>query len=80
MTCEEDVEDIYGQTFQVSHSLMGETVSVDLKPCGAEIPVTNKNRQEYVDLYIKFLLVDVINRQFQVEKEKNCGLYSVLMT
>lgn len=65
LKCEADVEDIYGQTFQVSHSLMGETVTVDLKPHGSEISVTNKNKHEYVDLYIKFLLVDAINRQFQ---------------
>lgn len=66
LECEDDVEDIFCQSFQISHSSMGETVTIDLKPMGSEIPVTNKNRQEFVDLYVKFLLVDAIQRQFQV--------------
>lgn len=66
LNCEDDVEDVFCQTFQISHTSMGETVTIDLKPMGSEIPVTNKNRGEYVDLYVKFLLVDAIQRQFQV--------------
>ncbi|XP_071818904.1 probable E3 ubiquitin-protein ligase HECTD2 [Apostichopus japonicus] len=65
LNCEDDVEDVFCQTFQISHTSMGETVTIDLKPMGSEIPVTNKNRGEYVDLYVKFLLVDAIQRQFQ---------------
>ena len=39
-------------------------VNQDLKPNGASIPVTNANRQEFVDLYIKWLLTESVAKQF----------------
>lgn len=42
----------------------GETKYHPLKPDGANIAVTNQNRQEYVDLYLKWLLEDSVAPQF----------------
>lgn len=40
----------------------------ELKPGGKDIPVTSSNKEEYVGLYAKFLLVDSISRQFEMFK------------
>ena len=37
---------------------------VELKDGGAAVPVTNENRQEFVDLYVQFVLEKSIARQF----------------
>jgi len=60
----DDVEDTFCLTFQTDHEMFGERVVYDLKPGGESIPVTNANRKEYVDLYIKYLLDDSIAFQF----------------
>ena len=43
----------------------GHTTYVDLKEGGSEIPVTNENRQEYVDLYVSHYLDRSIAKQFE---------------
>ena len=35
----------------------GATISRELKPGGAKIPVTNENKKEYIDLVIKWRFV-----------------------
>ncbi|XP_022089847.1 ubiquitin-protein ligase E3A-like [Acanthaster planci] len=62
---EEDVENVFCQTFQISYTLMGEVVTVDLLPEGSQIPVTNENRKEYVKLYVQHVLVDSVAPQFE---------------
>lgn len=61
----DDVEDVFCLTFQTEHDMFGERVVYDLKPGGEDIPVTNANRKEYVDLYVKYLLEDSIAPQFK---------------
>nr|XP_054753405.1 probable E3 ubiquitin-protein ligase HECTD2 [Lytechinus pictus] len=61
----DDVEDVFCQTFQVSHSSMGDVLTIDLVLNGSNIPVTNQNREEYARLYVQHLLVDSISRQFE---------------
>lgn len=39
--------------------------TVELKPNGARIELTNENRREYVDLYIDFLLNRAVYKQFK---------------
>lgn len=41
----------------------GRRVQVPLKPDGASIPLTIKNRNEFVNLYAKYLLVDSVKSQ-----------------
>uniref|UniRef100_A0A1I8AKH5 HECT domain-containing protein n=1 Tax=Steinernema glaseri TaxID=37863 RepID=A0A1I8AKH5_9BILA len=62
-----DVEDVFGLSFQISVDVLGEAVDVELKPGGKDIPVTNENRTEFVRLYIQRRLElgigDVISQQ-----------------
>jgi len=49
---------------QVSYDEFGESKTFDLMPSGGEIAITIDNRDEYVRLYVKYLLADSIERQF----------------
>lgn len=60
----DDVEDIFCLTFEVTWMEMGEQRALELKPDGANIPVTNENREEYVLRYVTWLLVDSIQPQW----------------
>lgn len=61
---EGDVEEDLCQTFQISYTIFGEVVTHNLKPRGDKIPVTKENRQEYVNLYVDYLLNKSIYQQF----------------
>ncbi|XP_072018753.1 probable E3 ubiquitin-protein ligase HECTD2 [Amphiura filiformis] len=61
---EGDVEDTFCQTFQISYMSMGEMVTVDLIPNGAQTPVTNQNREEFVSLYKDHVLEKSVEKQF----------------
>lgn len=72
---EGNVEEVYDRNFQIEYEYWGEYRTYDLKPNAAEIMLTNENRQgssmpkfltflEYVDLYVKYLLVDSVAKQF----------------
>merc|ERR1712168_109955 len=62
---EGNVEDDFGLTFQVSFLQYGQLKTVTLKPGGENISITNKNRKEYVNLYIDFLLNKSVYHQFR---------------
>eukprot|EP01121_Diplochlamys_sp_Union-15-3_P020364 TRINITY_DN7930_c0_g1_i1.p1 TRINITY_DN7930_c0_g1~~TRINITY_DN7930_c0_g1_i1.p1 ORF type:complete len:552 (-),score=66.99 TRINITY_DN7930_c0_g1_i1:28-1683(-) len=60
-----DVENTFFLSFQITYSTNLLAVNhYDLLPNGREISVTNKNKQEYVDKYVQYLLVDQIQEQF----------------
>ncbi|XP_067908690.1 probable E3 ubiquitin-protein ligase HECTD2 isoform X4 [Heterodontus francisci] len=61
---EGNIEEDVCSTFQVFQEEFGNIKSYNLKPGGDKIPVTNQNRQEYVQLYIDFLLNKSIYKQF----------------
>jgi len=61
---EGNVEDIYGHTFQIQYEYFGEQRTHNLKDNGNNIPLTNENRQDYVNLYVKYLLEDSVAKQF----------------
>lgn len=46
---ENDITDILELTFSTDDNRFGETVTVDLKPNGRNIEVTNENKFEYVE-------------------------------
>src|SRR5437016_3087518 len=50
---ENDITDVLDQTFAAEDERFGVTGIEDLKPGGRDIPVTNENKKEYVDLMIK---------------------------
>lgn len=44
-----DITDALELTFSTDDERFGETVSIELKPGGEEIEVTNENKREYVE-------------------------------
>ncbi|CAH1783947.1 unnamed protein product [Owenia fusiformis] len=62
---EGDVENDLCLTFQVSTSEFGSQRTHCLKPGGENYPVTNKNKKEYVQLYVDWILNKVMYSQFQ---------------
>ncbi|KAJ2887332.1 NEDD4 E3 ubiquitin-protein ligase [Coemansia asiatica] len=61
---ENDVTDM-GFTFSVDDERFGERIEVDLKPGGGEIDVTEENKEEFVQLRIKYRVCDRIKDQFE---------------
>ncbi|XP_051882395.1 ubiquitin-protein ligase E3A [Pristis pectinata] len=60
------VEDDMMITFQISQTdLFGTPVMCDLKENGNQIPVTNENRMEFVDLYTDYILNKSVEKQFK---------------
>ena len=60
----DDVEDIFCVNFEVTWMNLGQEQTIELKPGGSHIPVSNQNREEYVLLYVKWVLVDSIAHQW----------------
>lgn len=46
---ENDITDILEETFSVQEERFGELVTIELKPGGADIAVTEENKAEYVE-------------------------------
>ncbi|XP_063237913.1 probable E3 ubiquitin-protein ligase HERC4 [Bacillus rossius redtenbacheri] len=72
----DDLEDVFCLTFQVNREVFGEVRSIPLKPGGGDIPVTQQNKQEFVDLYVDRLLNSGVEVQFSAFKDgflKVCG-------
>ncbi|KAI8813106.1 hypothetical protein BJ742DRAFT_521278 [Cladochytrium replicatum] len=60
-----DVETVFQRSFQIDHeTITGDTVTVDLKPEGRNIPVTSENCREFVNLYADYILNKSIEREF----------------
>ena len=48
------MKEVLGVTFTVQVENFGQKMEVELKEGGADIFVTEENREEYVELYIKY--------------------------
>jgi len=61
-----DVADVFCQTFEISVEMFGEMQAVSLleNGKGAEKEVTNDNREEYVALYVEYILEKGVEKQF----------------
>jgi len=64
LTFEGDVESVFMSDFSITCEAFGSMSVEELKPGGANIPVTNENRIEYVELYADFLLRQSVAPQF----------------
>jgi E3 ubiquitin-protein ligase HECTD2 len=62
---EGDVENTFCQTFSVHQERYGEAVEVPLCVDGESRAVTNSNRVEFVELYVKYILNESVSRQFE---------------
>ncbi|KAI9158462.1 putative E3 ubiquitin-protein ligase mug30 [Paramyrothecium foliicola] len=69
-----DVETTFCLDFVVENAKYGTTVQIPLCPNGERKPVTNSNRREYVDLYVRHILDTSVTRQFEPFKR---GFYTV---
>ncbi|OAD74299.1 hypothetical protein PHYBLDRAFT_133299 [Phycomyces blakesleeanus NRRL 1555(-)] len=58
------VESEYERTFQVDMESCGHVYTYDLKPNGSKIILCKENRQEFVNLYTKFLLDTSMEQPF----------------
>jgi E3 ubiquitin-protein ligase NEDD4 len=52
------------ETFTTMEERFGEMVTIDLKPGGADIPVTQENKKEYVDYVVEYRISKRVKDQF----------------
>lgn len=69
-----DVYETFCRDFVAPVEHYGVVTEVPLCPGGEKKPVTNENRQEYVDLYVRYLLDVSVARQFEPFKR---GFFTV---
>jgi E3 ubiquitin-protein ligase HECTD2 len=62
---EGDVEELFCRDFVVDVERYGETMHVPLCPNGEKRAVTNSNRREFVDLYVRYMLETSVARQYE---------------
>ncbi|KAK9244908.1 hypothetical protein V1506DRAFT_577719 [Lipomyces tetrasporus] len=72
---EGNVEETFCRDFVAEHEVYGSVVQVPLIPGGENKPVTNANRQDFVNKYIQFIFDVSVARQFQPFKR---GFYHVI--
>jgi len=61
---ENDITDVLDLTFSTEDDRFGEKYTIDLKPNGREIPVTEENKKEYVDLITEYRIAGRVAEQF----------------
>ena len=59
-----DITDVIDETFTKMEMRIGEMVTIDLKPGGADIAVTEDNKKEYVDLMVEYHVSKRVKDQF----------------
>ncbi|VVT46542.1 uncharacterized protein SAPINGB_P001265 [Magnusiomyces paraingens] len=64
-TLNNDIDGILDLTFSVEDDLFGKIVTVDLKPGGRDLPVTNENKREYVELVTEWKISRRVEEQFK---------------
>jgi E3 ubiquitin-protein ligase NEDD4 len=61
---ENDITDVIYETFTTMEERFGEMVTIDLKPGGADIAVTEENKKEYVDFVVEYRISKRVKDQF----------------
>ncbi|KAI9278407.1 hypothetical protein BDA99DRAFT_492079 [Phascolomyces articulosus] len=64
-----DITDVLELTFSTDDDQFGEVVTVDLKPGGRDIEVTEENKREYVNLVTEWRISKRVEEQFKAFKE-----------
>ena len=62
----------YGLTFQVSFTSFGETVTEDLLKNGKDIPVTEENKDRYIDMVVQWRFIQRV--KVNINYINNCPL------
>ncbi|GAA5968085.1 hypothetical protein JCM11641_003723 [Rhodosporidiobolus odoratus] len=60
-----DITDVLENTFSAEDDRFGETVTIDLKPGGRDVEVTNENKKEYVQLIVEWRIQRRVEDQFK---------------
>lgn len=63
---EDDLEDTLCFSFSIERESLGEKRVIELKPGGASIMVNQKNKHEFVDLYVDYVFNKSCEKQFQL--------------
>lgn len=71
------VADVFCLTFEVDWVEFDEVKRHELKPGGKEVAVTAENREEYVELYVRWVLEGSIAKQFEDFKVRACMMTGV---
>ncbi|KAI0340165.1 HECT-domain-containing protein [Trametopsis cervina] len=61
---ENDITDIIDETFTTTEERFGEMVTVELKPDGESIPVTEENKKDYVNCVVEYRISRRVKEQF----------------
>ncbi|KAL3877452.1 hypothetical protein ACJMK2_035156 [Sinanodonta woodiana] len=62
---DENVEEAFGLTFEVTQECFGLVETIELVQGGASKSVTNENRKEYVDMYIDYVFNKSVRDRFE---------------
>lgn len=60
-----DISALEDITFSVNHDAFGQITVKELKPAGKDLPVTEANKREYVQLYVNYRFTHGIEQQFR---------------
>ncbi|PPQ65093.1 hypothetical protein CVT24_003054 [Panaeolus cyanescens] len=61
---ENDITDVIDDTFTTTEERFGEMVTIELKPGGSDIQVTEENKKEYVELIVEYRISRRVKEQF----------------
>jgi hypothetical protein len=62
---DDDLESALCYTFEIEREIYDERRRIELKPGGSSIMVNQKNKQEFIDLYIDYVFNKSCEKQFQ---------------
>ncbi|KAL4074493.1 hypothetical protein V8B97DRAFT_2005434 [Scleroderma yunnanense] len=62
---ENDITDVIDETFTTTEERFGELVTIELKPGGADIAVTEDNKKDYVDHIVEYRISKRVKDQFE---------------
>ena len=62
---ENDITDVLDETFTTTEERFGELVTIDLRSGGADIPVTEENKEEYVNAVVEYRICKRVKDQFE---------------
>jgi E3 ubiquitin-protein ligase NEDD4 len=74
-TLDNDITDVLDCTFSTENDVFGQKVTVDLKPGGRDIQVTEENKAEYVQLLSEWRIFRRVETQFRVFQD---GFFEVV--
>ncbi|KAF9036746.1 hypothetical protein BJ165DRAFT_1505667 [Panaeolus papilionaceus] len=62
---ENDITDVIDDTFTTTEERFGEMVTIELKPGGGDVPVTEENKKEYVEHIVEYRISRRVKEQFE---------------